>query len=56
MNEELFKGFAKGNKINKDITPGNAVMYNRVPQKNKRKTKVLMYNLKLVKNMQNDII
>lgn len=41
MNKELFKVFAKGYEVNKDITPGNAVMYNRVSTKEQEENQSL---------------
>lgn len=49
MNEELFKGFAKGNIVNKDITPGNAVMYNRVSTKEQEENQSLDVQLETCK-------
>ena len=36
MNETKFKGFTKGRTITKEITPGNAVLYNRVSTKEQK--------------------
>jgi DNA invertase Pin-like site-specific DNA recombinase len=41
MNNTDLKQFAKGNKVTKDITPGNAVVYNRVSSKEQEENQSL---------------
>ena len=45
MNQKEFKNFAKGRNVTKEITPGNAVIYNRVSSKDQEKNQSLEVQL-----------